>query len=105
MRGVDVATVPARLHVIGEIAAGRPFERSLHGGKRLRIFTGGVVPDGADTVVIQEEHRRATATCHRQGSVARRRKYALPASIFAKATSCYAPAAISPTATCPSLPA
>ena len=58
VRAVDVATVPARLHVIGEIAAGRPFERSLHSGEALRIFTGGVVPDSADTVVIQEDTER-----------------------------------------------
>jgi molybdopterin molybdotransferase len=50
----DVASVPARLRVIGEIAAGRPFERRLSTGEALRIFTGGVVPNGADTVVIQE---------------------------------------------------
>jgi molybdopterin molybdotransferase len=58
VRAVDVATVPARLHVIGEIAAGRPFERPLHSGEALRIFTGGVVPDSADTVVIQEDTER-----------------------------------------------
>jgi len=45
----------ARLEVIGESAAGRTFNRSVGKGEAVRIFTGGVVPDGADTVVIQED--------------------------------------------------
>ena len=40
--------------VIGEVAAGRPFERAVGPGEAVRIFTGGVIPDGADAVVIQE---------------------------------------------------
>jgi molybdopterin molybdotransferase len=54
-RANDIITVPARLHIIGEIAAGRPFNGRLHQGAAIRIFTGGVVPDGADTIVIQED--------------------------------------------------
>jgi molybdopterin molybdotransferase len=54
VRGDDVATVPARLRVIGEVAAGRPFGGAIGSGEAARIFTGGVVPSGADTVVIQE---------------------------------------------------
>jgi molybdopterin molybdotransferase len=54
VRAADVATVPARLTVIGEIAAGRPFDREVGSGEAARIFTGGVMPAGADTVVIQE---------------------------------------------------
>ncbi|HVI66586.1 MAG TPA: molybdopterin molybdotransferase MoeA, partial [Bradyrhizobium sp.] len=45
----------ARLKVIGEVAAGRPFDRKLGPGEAARIFTGGVIPDGADAVVIQED--------------------------------------------------
>ena len=52
----DVATAPARLKVIGEVAAGRPFDRAVGPGEAARIFTGGVMPAGADTVVIQERH-------------------------------------------------
>jgi molybdopterin molybdotransferase len=58
VRAADIGTIPARLHVIGEIAAGRPLERALRAGEALRIFTGGVVPDSADTVVIQEDTER-----------------------------------------------
>lgn len=54
VRADDVATVPARLRVIGEVAAGHPFERSLAPGEAARIFTGGVLPPGTDTVMMQE---------------------------------------------------
>ena len=58
VRSADASRVPARLKVIGEVAAGRPFDQPLHPGETLRIFTGGVVPDGADAVVIQEDTAR-----------------------------------------------
>lgn len=45
----------ARLDVVGESAAGRPFGQSIGKGEAVRIFTGGVVPDGADTIAIQED--------------------------------------------------
>jgi len=54
VRGADVASVPAHLKVIGEVAAGRPFGGEVGAGEAARIFTGGVLPPGADTVVIQE---------------------------------------------------
>jgi molybdopterin molybdotransferase len=54
VRAADVATAPVKLKVIGEVAAGRPFAAKVGAGEAARIFTGGVVPDGADTVVIQE---------------------------------------------------
>ena len=54
VRAADVANAPAKLKIIGEVAAGRPFERAIAAGETARIFTGGVVPNGADTVVIQE---------------------------------------------------
>jgi molybdopterin molybdotransferase len=54
VRAADVSTVPARLTVIGEVAAGRPFDREIGPGEAARIFTGGVMPRGTDTVVIQE---------------------------------------------------
>lgn len=57
-RAADVARTPARLKVIGEVAAGRPFPGSVAQGCAARIFTGGVVPSGADTVVIQEHVAR-----------------------------------------------
>jgi molybdopterin molybdotransferase len=58
VRAADIATMPARLQVIGEVAAGRPFARDVKAGEAARIFTGGVMPPGADTVVIQEMTKR-----------------------------------------------
>jgi molybdopterin molybdotransferase len=55
VRASDASQVRARLKVIGEVAAGRPFDRTLGPGETARIFTGGVIPDGADAVVIQED--------------------------------------------------
>lgn len=54
VRAVDVGRTPARLKVIGEVAAGHPFGCTLSAGQAVRIFTGGLMPPGADTVVIQE---------------------------------------------------
>jgi molybdopterin molybdotransferase len=55
VRSADATQVGARLKVTGEVAAGRPFERGLGAGEAIRIFTGGVIPDGADAVIIQED--------------------------------------------------
>ena len=57
-RAQDVGKAPARLQVIGEVAAGRPFEGTVGAGQAVRIFTGGVLPAGADTIVIQENTQR-----------------------------------------------
>ena len=43
-----------RLSRIGESFAGKPFVGELAPGQAVRIFTGGVMPRGADTVVMQE---------------------------------------------------
>ena len=54
VRASDVATAPVTLKVIGEVAAGHPFTGHVAVGQAARIFTGGVMPAGSDTVVIQE---------------------------------------------------
>ena len=58
VRAADAADLNVRLKVIGEVAAGRPFDRTVGANEAVRIFTGGVVPDGADAVVIQEDTAR-----------------------------------------------
>jgi len=50
----DVASTPVRLKLVGEVAAGHPFEGSVGRGEAARIFTGGVLPPDTDTIVIQE---------------------------------------------------
>lgn len=58
VRAADVAKAPARLRLIGEVAAGHPFAGMVGAGEAARIFTGGVLPPGADTIVIQENTAR-----------------------------------------------
>jgi len=55
MRGVDLRTdAEATLTEIGVAFAGKPFGGRVAAGQCVRIMTGGVVPEGADTVVMQE---------------------------------------------------
>jgi molybdopterin molybdotransferase len=55
MRGADLkADAESTLAEIGASFAGKPFGGALGPGECVRIMTGGVVPEGADTVVMQE---------------------------------------------------
>jgi molybdopterin molybdotransferase len=54
MRGADLAAGEATLTEIGVSFAGKPFSGKVAAGQCVRIMTGGVVPEGADTVVMQE---------------------------------------------------
>ena len=56
---VRAADAGAMLRVVGESAAGRPFAGGVKAGTAARILTGGVLPDGADTVVMVEDVRLA----------------------------------------------
>jgi molybdopterin molybdotransferase len=58
VRAADVAEVPARLTVTGIAAAGKLFPGTVGSGEAVRIFTGAPVPEGADTIAIQENVRR-----------------------------------------------
>jgi molybdopterin molybdotransferase len=58
VRAADVANTPAKLTLVGEVAAGHPFAGTVGPGGAARIFTGGVLPPGTDTVVIQEMTQR-----------------------------------------------
>jgi len=46
---------PARLDIAGRIAAGHVADKPLTSGQAFRIFTGGPLPEGADSVIPQEE--------------------------------------------------
>src|SRR6202035_598186 len=45
----------AMLHVIGSAPAGHPFEGTVRPGQSVRLFTGSVVPQGADAILLQED--------------------------------------------------
>jgi molybdopterin molybdotransferase len=55
---IRFADLPGPWTVIGESAAGHAFDRNVGIGEAVRIFTGAALPDGADTVLVQEEARR-----------------------------------------------
>ena len=54
VRADDVVSCPVTLTRVGESAAGHPWTGRIKLGEVVRIFTGGFVPDGADTIIIQE---------------------------------------------------
>ncbi|EIJ42129.1 molybdenum cofactor synthesis domain [Beggiatoa alba B18LD] len=55
VRGEDLPIVGiASLQIIGSSFAGHPFEHEVLTGQCVRIFTGGVLPEGTDTVIMQE---------------------------------------------------
>ncbi len=58
VRAGDLGAIPCELTVIGDAAAGHPFDGGVEAGQAVRIFTGGAVPEGADAIVIQEETER-----------------------------------------------
>jgi molybdopterin molybdotransferase len=62
VRYIDVchadAQQPITLEIVEEIPAGYQPQREIKPGETARIFTGGVMPNGADTIVIQERTAR-----------------------------------------------
>ena len=60
LRATDGA-LGATLGVIGSAPAGHPFDGSVGAGQAVRIYTGSVIPAGADAILLQED---ATATGH-----------------------------------------
>jgi molybdopterin molybdotransferase len=65
------------LKVVGTAFAGAPFKGVLKSGECVRIMTGGVVPEGADTIVMQEHvkasgDRVVIGAGHRKGQNLRR---------------------------------
>jgi molybdopterin molybdotransferase len=58
LRVTDAAQAGAALRVIGEAAAGHGFHSEVAQGEAVRIFTGAPVPEGADSILIQENAAR-----------------------------------------------
>jgi molybdopterin molybdotransferase len=57
IRAADLAAGRA-LQVVGTAAAGARFAGTIGPGEAVRIFTGAPVPEGADTILIQEDAER-----------------------------------------------
>ncbi|MGB3723959.1 MAG: gephyrin-like molybdotransferase Glp [Pacificimonas sp.] len=49
------ADIPGPWHIVGESAAGKAYHGTVGAGHAVRIFTGAPVPEGADTVIVQED--------------------------------------------------
>ena len=67
----------ATLAIVGTAFAGAPYEGEIKAGESVRIMTGGVVPKGADTIVMQEHVKAEGARVtigpgHRRGQNLRR---------------------------------
>ena len=59
--------LPGPWAVIGEAAAGAAPDRLIGPGEAMRIFTGAMVPAGADTVIVQEDVAREGDTLRLTG--------------------------------------
>ncbi|WP_158743448.1 gephyrin-like molybdotransferase Glp [Acidisphaera sp. L21] len=57
LRAAD-GVLDARLRVIGAAPAGHPFDGEVGPGEAVRLFTGSVVPHGADCILLQEDATR-----------------------------------------------
>ncbi|MGA9216112.1 MAG: molybdopterin molybdotransferase MoeA, partial [Methylocella sp.] len=57
VRALDLMALPVKLKQIGESTAGHGFSGSIGPKETVRIFTGAPVPDGCDTILIQEDAR------------------------------------------------
>ena len=57
LRAAD-GTLKARLRVAGAAPAGHPFDGVVRAGETVRLFTGSVVPAGADAILLQEDATR-----------------------------------------------
>jgi len=64
------ADTPGTLPVVARVAAGRPAPRPLAAGEAMAIATGGVVPDGADSVVPIEVVTESDLSVAVRGNVA-----------------------------------
>jgi molybdopterin molybdotransferase len=61
VRAVDTIHAPVELRVIDDLPAGRRPQRPIGAGEAARIMTGGVIPPGADAVVMIEDTEPAGA--------------------------------------------
>jgi len=55
LRAADAPAIGSELTVIGTASAGHAFEGEVGAREAVRIFTGAPVPEGADSVLIQED--------------------------------------------------
>jgi molybdopterin molybdotransferase len=57
VRAADLASADTTLRLVGSAPAGGSYDQELRPGETVRIFTGGLLPRGADAVALQENAR------------------------------------------------
>ena len=57
LRAAD-GVLGAKLRVVGTTPAGHPWEGTVGPGEAVRTFTGSIIPDGADAILLQEDAAR-----------------------------------------------
>lgn len=72
VRHADLGSAPRSLKLVGSSFAGRPFAGQVGAGQCVRIMTGALIPDGCDSVVMQEHVKVSgdlieVGTGHRRG--------------------------------------
>ncbi|WP_417508832.1 bifunctional molybdopterin-guanine dinucleotide biosynthesis adaptor protein MobB/molybdopterin molybdotransferase MoeA [Methylophaga sp.] len=66
LQSADIKNTPFSLNNVGVAFAGKPYQGHVEAGQCIRIMTGAKIPDGCDTVVMQEqvESDNQTITIH-----------------------------------------
>ena len=66
LQSADIKNAPFSLNNVGVAFAGKPYQGHVEAGQCIRIMTGAKIPDGCDTVVMQEqvESDNQTITIH-----------------------------------------
>ena len=81
VRAIDVTALPTTLRVIGYAPAGHAFDGTVGPGEAVRIFTGAPLPDGADTIVIQENTEKIEKNIRVTGGEAPSGRFVRPAGL------------------------
>jgi molybdopterin molybdotransferase len=68
VRAADCTALPVTMKLIGISAAGAGFRGQVGPGEAVRIFTGAPVPEGADSIVIQEDAEEVSGLVRIKGA-------------------------------------
>lgn len=71
----------SELSVVGEAPAGHRYPHALMAGQAVRIFTGAPLPDGADTILIQEDARICGTNAIKPLEIPRKSAFVRPAGL------------------------
>lgn len=76
----SILSANSTINIVGESQAGSPYSGEISAGQGVRIFTGAVVPDSCDTVIMQENTNFAAI----KDSIDKSQPYAITLSQDAK---------------------